>query len=162
MSIVPGSNLLKRALRTIANQQVEWYRASFRTLNAVGQDVPVYASPITVKCSFQPVPWKLYQLLGLDLQKEYYRLYVPSNVIDIARNVSADMIGFQNNMYLCESATEWFGMDGWVEMLLVYVSLPPAFLLNPIFGFGTDGGVAPDSTYFNFDNAPFWPDGAGP
>lgn len=160
---VPGSNLLNKALRTIAPQQVQWYRSAYRVLNSVGQDITYYNSPVTVKGSFQPVPWKLYQILGLDLQKEYYRLYAPANMIDIERNTSADMVGFQGQMYLCESATEWFGMDGWVEMLLILTSLPPPFLLGPIWGFGDyTNGTRPADTYYNFDNAPLVPDGSGP
>jgi hypothetical protein len=153
--LVPGSNLLIQAFAMIAQTVIKWYPAAGRYLNSVGQDVTYYLDPVTIKCSFQPVPRNLYQTLGLDLQKQYFKVFAPFNLDDVARDVSSDQVVFRNQVFQCLSAQEWFNIDGWVEMLVVLTNNDPIAINSwPIFGF--------DLTAFqNFDNGPF-PDEFGP
>lgn len=123
---VPGSNLLNQAFTVIARQTVNYYANTGRTTNSIGLDVTAYASVITLRGSFQPVPRKLYQQYGLDLQKSYYTFYCSANILDVARGVSGDQINFNGIRYQVESANDWFAMDGWVGVLCVQVALSDA------------------------------------
>lgn len=143
---VPGSNLLRQAQRMLHFQHVEWYRAAGRTINSVGQNVTSYLNPQRLKGSWQAVPRSLYLTYGLDLQKEYYTFYASANILDVARDISADQLIFNGNTYQVESANDWFAMDGWVGVLVVLTNLPIPVNSGPIFSF--------DQAY-NFDNAPF-------
>jgi len=132
--LIPGSNILKMALRVIAKQRVLYYEALDRPLNNVGQNVTSYAPAKKIIGSFQPVPRRLYEILGLDFQKSYFNLYTSNDLVDIQRDVSADQIQFQGVRYQCESATEWFAIDGWVAMLCIAIG-PVELDLTSIFGF---------------------------
>jgi hypothetical protein len=123
---VPGSNLLNQAFTVIAQQTVNYYSNTGRTTNAIGFDISSYAAAALLKGSFQPVPRKLYQVYGLDLQKSYFTFYCSANVLDIARGVSGDQINFNGVRYQVESANDWFALDGWVGVLCVQVALSDA------------------------------------
>lgn len=117
--MIPGQNLLNMTLRVIAQQTVQYYRFVSRSLNAVGQDIAVYASVITIVGSWQAVPRNLYITLGLDLQKDYYTFYTSNNVLDVTRDVSGDQIVFMGRRYQIESGNDWYQMDGWKGLLCI-------------------------------------------
>src|SRR6202034_1711709 len=132
--MIPGSNLLDMAFNLIAQQILSYFKASGRTVNAVGQNVTNYDNPIFIEGSFQPVSKNLYQALGLDFQKSYFNLYVSKNIIDIRRDVTSDQVVFNGRLFQCLSNTEWIGIDGWAAVLCVEVGgVPPNN--KPIFGF---------------------------
>lgn len=115
--MIPGSNLLNIALTVIAPQAVTYYQYVSRAVNDVGQDITVYAPPVVLRGSLQPVPRQLYEAYGLDLQKSYYTFYTLSNLLDVGRDVSGDQISFNNTRFQCESANDWFAIDGWKGVL---------------------------------------------
>lgn len=117
--MIPGSNLLNRALRLIMRQTVVYYQFVSRAPDDVGQDVTTYASPVNITGSFQPVPRTLYDAYGLDLQKSYYTFYTSNNLLDIERDVSGDQLVFNNRRFQCESDNDWFAVDGWKGVLCV-------------------------------------------
>jgi hypothetical protein len=153
--MIPGSNILNQALTIIAAQTITYYRALDRTLNNVGQNVTQYAPPSDIRGSFQPVPRRLYQQFGLDLQKDYWVFYTSNNLLDVQRDVSGDQIAFQDRRYQCESATAWYGIDGWVGMFCVMVD-EDLTVDEALFGFNTDPR---SNTYLNFENGNFISDG---
>lgn len=118
---VPGSNILNQAFRLIAKSVVQYYEALDRPLNDVGQNVTEYTPAVPMPGSWQAVPRRLYETLGLDFQKSYFNFYTSNDVVDIGRDVSADQIEFQGRRFQCESATEWYGIDGWVVILCIDV-----------------------------------------
>lgn len=120
--MIPGSNILKQALSIIASQTISYYKATGRSLNAIGQYITTYASPVSILGSFQPVPRTLYQVYGLDFQKSYFTFYTSTNLIDVQRDVSPDKIVFNSQTYQCISNNDWFAIDGWVGMLCVLIT----------------------------------------
>ncbi len=122
---IPGSNILDRALTVIASSEVEYYQYVSRSTNSLGLWVTVYATPIKIWGSFQPVERRLYAELGLDLNKKYVHLFVPDNIIDVNRDVSGDQIIFQSETFQCESSEPWYGIDGWTDILMVKVPSTP-------------------------------------
>lgn len=117
--MVPGSNLLNRALRLIVSQMVTYYRFISRSVNSVGQDVTLYADPVTLYGSFQAVDRKLYDQYGLDLQRSYYTFYSSNNITDVGRDVSGDQLVFSGQLFQVESNNDWFKVDGWKGILCV-------------------------------------------
>lgn len=119
--MIPGSNLLNAALRTIAQQSVSYERYLTRVTNEVGQLVSTYDTPVTLKGSFQAVSRDLYEEYGLDLSKYYARFFVSKNALPVERNSSGDQVTYDNKLFKVESETDWYAVDGWVELLLVKI-----------------------------------------
>lgn len=121
---VPGGNVLSLAMRAIAKQAFTYYRFKTRADNGYGQDVTVYCSGIPAFGSLQPVPRNLYAQNGIDLQKNYINIFVSKNLFDIARDISGDQFEFCGRRYQALSKTDWFGVDGWDQVLCVEVPKP--------------------------------------
>lgn len=118
---VPGSNLLKRAFNLIARQSFDYYPYVSRTLTSNKLYKATYGQARHLKGSVQPVSRKLYEAMHLDFQKNYYNIYVPTDVIDVRRDVSGDYFVFNGMKLQAESITAWYQMDGWVAVLTVQV-----------------------------------------
>ena len=157
MMRIPGANNLRMAFRVIAKTPILYYRASGRVLDAVGQWVSSYLPSTTIYGSFQPVPKQKYVHLGLDLQKAYFYLYIHKSLIDLTRDISADQLAFQGQRYQIQSNTEWFGIDGWLEILSVEIGIDTS--AQEVFGFNLPMTTTGNQ---NFDNGNFLPDSTTP
>lgn len=120
--MIPGTNLLDAALTVITGQVVTYYQFTGRATNAIGYDVNTYAAGVALEGSFQPVPRRLYEQYGLDLQKDYATFYAPVNILDVGRDVAGDQIVFNDLRYQCESTNDWYAQDGWVGVLCVLIT----------------------------------------
>lgn len=147
----PGSNLLRQALTVILRQNVAYLKANGRSLNNVGQFITTYDPQVVIFGSFQPVPRQLYEQYGLDLQKNYYTLYAPNAIIDIARDVSNDLIKYNGIVFQCESNNDWFAPDGWKGVLCCQLNVPN--VVSRIFGFNAN------NPYVNFNHGNLYYDG---
>lgn len=121
---IPGSNLLNIANTVITRLPFQYYKNTGRTLNSIGLDESQYADPVLVYGNPQPVPRNMFQSMGLDFQKSYFNFFLPSDIIDIGRDVSGDQFEFQNKRFQCLSKTDWYGIDGWDQVLAVQVPTP--------------------------------------
>ena len=119
--LVPGTGLLNIALTMIAPQSFSYYAFASKTTNSIGLDVNVYAPPVTIKGSIQPVSRRLYEQYGLNLQKNYIWAYISRSITDIDRDRSSDKIVFNGQTYQCLSDTRWFAQDGWMAVMCVQV-----------------------------------------
>ncbi len=124
--MIPGSNLLNQALGVIARQTVTYYQDAGRTVSSVLLYDTEYADGVDITGSFQPVDNALYQQLGLDLSKTYWTLYTSNNIVSVNRDVSGDQIAFNGRRFQCESATDWFMIDGWKSVLCVLIGAEPS------------------------------------
>lgn len=133
--MVPGSNLLKQALRIISRQTVIYYQYSGRTSNAIGNLVASYLPPQDITGSLQAVPRNVYQQYGLDFQSDYVTFYSDNNILDIKRDVSADVFQYNGNVFKCLSNNDWFAVDGWVGVLAIRTQEaapdPDQFVVTP-------------------------------
>ncbi len=118
---VAGSNVLSIAMRVLNSQTVDYFRYEKRESNQIGLYVTTYIHPVKIKGNLQPVPRSVYDKLGLDFQKSYWRFWAKIDFLDIQRDVSGDNIEANRRRYQCLSATPWFSIDGWTEILLVDV-----------------------------------------
>jgi hypothetical protein len=119
--MIPGANLLSIALTMIASQTMTYLAYVSRSTNSIGLQVPVYAAPVTVKGSIQPIGRALMETLGLDMQRRYVNIFVPQGVVDIARDVSSDKFQFGGYTYQAISITQWVTVDSWNQVLAVEV-----------------------------------------
>jgi hypothetical protein len=118
---IPSQNLLRMALSVIQKQTFEYYAFTGRSNSDIGTLNATYAAPATVQGSVQPVPRRLFEQLGLDLQRNYSYFFVPQAVLDIDRGVSGDQFIYNNQTWQALSTTQWAGVDGWDQVLCVQV-----------------------------------------
>lgn len=117
--MIPGSNLLNAAFSVIAQQQVTYLRYLSRELNEIGNYVTTYEAGVTLRGSLQAIPRTKYEQYGLDLQKNYVMFYASKNILDLARDISGDLIAFGGKLYQCQSESDWYGVDGWTSVQCV-------------------------------------------
>jgi hypothetical protein len=122
---VPGSNLLRAALRAIRPQSVTLYRFAGRTTSATGRDVSTFSPPVLVtEGSVQAVPRTRYAAMGLDFTRSYVTWFTSASVRGIERDRAPDQFVFGGRLYDVTSVTPWNLQDGWNEV--VGVDLGPA------------------------------------
>ena len=121
--MTPGDNLLLDALDVIAPQLVQYMRYTGSTTTGAGREVPQFAATVPVPVgSLQAVDKARYQLLGLDLQKNYVMWFVPANVVGTQRNSQGDRISYGGKLYQLESTVTWFAQDGWMKATCVEIA----------------------------------------
>lgn len=120
---IPGANLLSIAARVITMQTLQHRAFVSRAENAAGDTVSVFADPVEIQGSMQPLSAKLYQELGLNLAKNYCLLYTSAAVEGTDRDREGDLVLFGGKTWQCESSENWRMFDGFTKMLCVEV--PP-------------------------------------
>jgi hypothetical protein len=148
--MIPGANVLNMAFRIISQESVVYYRDLGRIPNAIGQDITQYDIGTKMSGSFQPVPRNLYTVYGLDFQKSYYTFYTSNNLMDVKRDISGDQISFNGQRYQCESANDWFMIDGWKGVLCIQIGNDNAD--QQVWGFNSKTN---HNSYLNFGNGNF-------
>jgi len=116
---IPGSNILNMAMGLIGAQTVGWLQFTGFATNAAGVDVPNFAAPVDVPGSFQAVPFKLVQELGLDWSKTYGTFYASRNFGDPERDKTGDRLTYAGKVWQIVSKTTWHAQDGWDYVLCV-------------------------------------------
>lgn len=118
--MTPGSNLLLEALDLIESQPVIYFRFISRALNDAGFYVTTYApgEPVFVG-SVQAVPRTRYEVLGLEMEKEYVTWFVPQDVTGLERDSAGDAIEWNGGRYDLATPTKWTGQDGWMSIICV-------------------------------------------
>lgn len=121
MVMIPGSNLLKTALKVISKQQFIYYRFRSRELQPNGLDLTSYYPGVPIMGSVQAVPRVLFEKMGLDFQSNHLQFFMQKDLLDVTRDISGDQMEFRGRRYQCLSKTDWFGIDGWDQVLAVEV-----------------------------------------
>jgi len=116
--MTPGANLLSVAAQLITMQSLGHLAYASRTVNEAGDFVTVYAAPVAIVGSLQPVQKNLYQELGLNFSKSYFTLHTSADVRPLARDREGDRVTYAGRTYLCESDLDWRGGDGWRKLLM--------------------------------------------
>lgn len=118
--MIPGSNILFDALCVIGGVPVSYFSFLSETPNAGGVDVTTYnAAMVISNGTVQAVDRQNYEALGLDFSKRYISWYVPLNAIDLARDISGDVIEVLGRRWQLKGSEDWFGIDGWKELLAI-------------------------------------------
>jgi hypothetical protein len=116
---VPGSNLLKRAAKLIAQQSMDWYKFIGETENAIGNSISSYDPPVAIEGSMQPLERGKYDQFGLDFNKTYFLLYTSSPILGAGRDYAGDYAVYNGVRYFVEDVTDWYQADGWMGSILM-------------------------------------------
>lgn len=116
---VPGSNLLKQALKVIKPTTIQYVKFNGRVLNAARQYIDSYDAPAPLKASVQAIARDKYQDLGLDLQKNYIKMWASENLIDLKRDYSGDYFIYGGVKYKLNNQTHWYIQDGWASAIAI-------------------------------------------
>jgi len=120
----PGSNLLLQAGRLIRFTPIDYYAFNNRVLNRARQWVTGFDPVKTVYASVQAVPRNSYIQYGLDLQKNYVKVYAAMNIIDLERDSSGDRFIYNGKLFQLESQYTWWHEDGWDKCIAVEIGKP--------------------------------------
>lgn len=121
--MIPGANLLGLAFRAIRPQKIPWRAFTGRTENAAGDTVATFAPAVELTGAMYPLDTKLYQQFGLNLAKNYARLYIFGSAQPTARDRDGDLILFGGKTWQCEDAWDWSDVGEYRRILCVEV--PP-------------------------------------
>jgi hypothetical protein len=121
---VPGANWLRTAMRAIATQTFQYFAFQSRSAQVNGQLLAVFAAPVTLQGSIQPLPRSLYQEYGLQFDRFYVTIYMPENATDVSRDTTGDQFSYNGNRFQAVQKVNWFQQDGWISMLAVQVLQP--------------------------------------
>ena len=115
------SNVLSMAQSVIPPVCITYYKFMDREVNDVGVIVSGYDDGITIYANVHPVQRSVYQDYGLDFNKKYIKVFAQKNVIDLDRDVSADKIKYDGEMYQVHNKTDWKRYNGWNSFLAVRI-----------------------------------------
>lgn len=112
--------LLNQALRIVQNYPVQYVQFAGNVKGTNGIVSPSYNAPISVNnASVQPLPTQLYQLLGLDMQREYRRVFVSTNALALEGQISSDKFIIDGKEWTIWGNQPWHSYDGWNELIVV-------------------------------------------
>lgn len=116
-------NLLPIAMSATAilgcNKSFLFYKYLSTELDEMGRDVPQYAPPKLTTGSVQAVSNKMYEQLGLDLNKNYKIVYSSELIQSIAEEVQPDRISYNNRIYEVVENKNWYETNGYTKVLMV-------------------------------------------
>lgn len=115
-------NLLKRALRVLPTQSVEWFSFDDDSVDDAGYANPSYVSNGCIKGSFQPMEAKDALQSGLNVSKQYAMFYTNANIQNVQRDQSPDYILYKGRRYDVVGAAPWMNEDDWKAVTLVEVA----------------------------------------
>lgn len=118
-------NLLPIAMSATAilgcNKQFEFYKYTGSKLDEMGRDVPDFAEPVIYTGSIQPVPNRMYEQLGLDLNKNYKTVYSPELMQSIAENIQPDRIVYNSKTFQIIDDKDWYETNGYTKIIMVEI-----------------------------------------
>lgn len=120
---IPGSNLLRQALKVIRPTTIQVIKYNGRTLDANRNFLSTYDAPVDMQASVQAVNRERYLALGLDFQKEYIKIWISEDLIDLERDYSGDKFIYGGKEYQLIDQSDWFLQDGWASNLAVQVAI---------------------------------------
>lgn len=118
---VPGVNLYRLATKVIARQPIEYYMYAGRVLDKQRNYVTSYEPMMPLQASVQAVLRSQYVELGLELQKNYVKIWIDKDIVDLDRDSSGDYFKFSGKTFKMEDETTWMEQDGWVSCLAVEI-----------------------------------------
>lgn len=120
-------NVLNAALSAIAplgtNKTVQFYKYTGTIVDDMGRDIPQYADPVSYTGSLQPVSNRMYQQLGLDLNKNYRIFYCSTLIEGLAQNAHPDKMEYDGRTYETVENQVWHDTNGWTKAILCEVKV---------------------------------------
>lgn len=111
------SNLLSSAIGLIGGRTMGWKPFDKKAQNTRGEFVNKYFACVEIYGSWQPVSNKERAQLGMKVSDVVQKLYVSANVNGIDRLKSPDVILDGAIEYEVIAVQDWYGQNGWKEVL---------------------------------------------
>lgn len=99
--------ILNLALSVVPRQEARLYRWHGRKTNAVGLDVDVFAAPVPLTGSIQPVDRSRYAFMGLDAARSYIAIYSSTRAEALTRTANPDQVEYLDRRYRIMNAADW-------------------------------------------------------
>ena len=116
-------NVLAPAMNATAclgcNKQFEFLKYIETTIDDMGRDVPVFADPVLMTGSIQAVPNKMYEQMGLQLDKNYKTVFSLALIQSIAENIQPDRIVYNGLTFEVVENKNWYETNGYTKILVV-------------------------------------------
>lgn len=113
-------NVLLKALSVIPPSSVLYRKFKGNNRAPNGMLLPEFEEGVLIQnASVQPVSTRVYQMLGLNFQKEYRRIFVPTAAVALEGQLSSDIFEFDNKVWRSIGNTPWHSYDGWNEIIVV-------------------------------------------
>ncbi len=101
------------------NKQLEFYKYLGSVLDDMGRDVPAFADPVIITGSVQAVPNRIYEQLGLDLNKNYKTVFSTELLQSIAEGIQPDRLVYDSRTYEIVENKNWYETNGYTKILMV-------------------------------------------
>ena len=124
-NILNSANLLKLAMSVIPPRAIQYYAYKSSSVNAQGELICTYESPITLKAVVIEENMNVYQEHGLSPQKMHKTIYVNHRIQDTANQNAADMFYFDNEYWRVISTVDWTIYNGWSSCIVSKVQETP-------------------------------------
>lgn len=116
-------NVLNPAMAATAilgcNQTFLFYKRLSSVVDDMGRDVPQYDAPLSLTGSIQAVPNKMYEQLGLNLDKNYKTVFCSALIRSIAEEIQPDRIVYNSKTYDVVENKNWYETNGYTKLLIV-------------------------------------------
>lgn len=116
-------NLLPIAMNATSilgcNKTFLFYKYIGTIIDDLGRDKPDFAEPVRITGSVQPVSNKMYEQLGLDLDKNYKIIYSSALINSIAEDIQPDRVVYDNRTFEIVENKNWYETNGYTKILMV-------------------------------------------
>lgn len=115
-------NLLPAAMAATnilgCNKSFKFYKFKGSTLDELGRDIPEYFDPASYTGSIQAVPNRIYEQLGLELDKNYKTIFCPELMRSLAESTQSDIIEYDGKKYQIIENKNYYETNGWTKALV--------------------------------------------
>ena len=124
-NLLNSTHLLKLAMSVIPPRDVQYFAYKSSTINAQGELICTYESPITLKAVVIEENMNVYQEHGLSPQKMHRTIYVNHKVNDTSNQKAADKFYFDNEYWRVISTLDWSIYNGWSSCIVSKITETP-------------------------------------
>lgn len=126
MTVVALGNLLKKAARLIPTVSFKYRIFKSKTVNSIGNNVPVYTEWTSARGSVQPgfgtyfnaksisSEAMIAKQLGIDQTKNHLTIYAMDvDLTTMENKAMPDQVMYADRIYNVIKVSDWLGYDGW-------------------------------------------------
>lgn len=116
--LVPGSNVLKIAMRYLGNQTVKIKPYRETVITDDGRMIPQFDDEIIITGSWQPLNLTTKKFLEIELSQDAANFFTNHPLFSIDRDRASDVAFYNGATWRIRSVTDWQSQDGWKQVLL--------------------------------------------
>ena len=129
-NLINSVNLLKLAMSVIPPRDVQYIAYKSNIINAQGEVICTYETPITLKAVVIEEDMNVYQEHGLSPQRMHKTVYVNHKVNDTSNQNASDIFFFDGEYWRVISTRDWTIYNGWSSCIVTKIKETP-FIPEP-------------------------------